>query len=377
MSTQSLRWWCSRFFTLALFNGFIPTAAWAFPELVRHGYNNCVTCHVSPSGGGLLSEYGRELSREVLSTWGEEGESRFAYGLFQPPEWLNLGGDVRSLTLRSESSSGANIQNTFLMQADLEAAITMREKLSVVGTFGKLDSELFEGQDLWISRRHYLLLRPADEISVRAGKFSKNYGINTAEHAISIKQGLAMDQGTETYNLELGWLGEKYSFSATGVLGRPDDEELQREKGFTASGNMFFSEKMRVGGSYLYGTNDLANRHLIGPWATLAFTEHLYWLAELDVQRNFGASFTDAQWGFVDYQKLGFEVVKGLHFFGTQEFSKLNFKDPTGRTMTFGLGLQFFPRPHFEFTGSWETRQNLAASEEFRDRLWLMVHYYF
>ena len=47
----------------------------AFPEMVRHGYANCITCHISPDGGGVLTAYGRSLSREVLSTWGAEGEA--------------------------------------------------------------------------------------------------------------------------------------------------------------------------------------------------------------------------------------------------------------------------------------------------------------
>jgi len=35
--------------------------AWSFPEMVGKGYNNCLTCHHSPSGGGIVTEYGREL----------------------------------------------------------------------------------------------------------------------------------------------------------------------------------------------------------------------------------------------------------------------------------------------------------------------------
>src|SRR6185437_3022708 len=70
--------------------------AHAYPELVRYGYANCTSCHVSPSGGGTLTQYGRELSREVLSTWGFEGEERPAY-FINSPEWLNLGGDYRSV----------------------------------------------------------------------------------------------------------------------------------------------------------------------------------------------------------------------------------------------------------------------------------------
>src|ERR1700722_15897581 len=52
-------------------------AAFAFPEMARHGYTQCTACHVSPAGGGVLTEYGRELSSDLLSTWSHGNESAF------------------------------------------------------------------------------------------------------------------------------------------------------------------------------------------------------------------------------------------------------------------------------------------------------------
>ncbi len=40
----------------------------AYPWMIKHGYTNCATCHSDPSGGELLTGYGRVLSQEVLST---------------------------------------------------------------------------------------------------------------------------------------------------------------------------------------------------------------------------------------------------------------------------------------------------------------------
>src|ERR1700720_2791062 len=75
------------------------SSAWAFPEMVRHGYVNCSSCHISPTGGGVLTQYGRELSREILSTWGtqNEDESKFAYGWVPLPGWLDAMGLYRGV----------------------------------------------------------------------------------------------------------------------------------------------------------------------------------------------------------------------------------------------------------------------------------------
>ena len=85
----------------------------AFPGSVRWGYANCVTCHHNVGGGGVLTPYGRQLSRELLSTWGGSDEAEFAYGL-AGPSWLSLGGDLSYL---------ATSRHAFqLLQADVEAA---------------------------------------------------------------------------------------------------------------------------------------------------------------------------------------------------------------------------------------------------------------
>src|SRR5262245_41560337 len=100
--------------------------AWAplllgYPGSVRWGYANCSTCHYNVSGGGVLAPYGRQLSRELLSTAGGEGEPLFAYGL-STPEWLALGGDFMAVvTSERDPTSGSQFE---VMQADLEAAVT-------------------------------------------------------------------------------------------------------------------------------------------------------------------------------------------------------------------------------------------------------------
>ena len=47
--------------------------AFAEPIFLSKQYARCTACHYSESGGGLLTPYGRSLSREEISTFGRQG----------------------------------------------------------------------------------------------------------------------------------------------------------------------------------------------------------------------------------------------------------------------------------------------------------------
>src|SRR4051812_23670030 len=118
---------------LLLLGFLISSRAVAYPEMVRHGYFNCTTCHVSPNGGGVLTEYGRALSREVVSTWGIEGEGKPFYGLYTEPEWLRTGASFRVIQTYLNDPNQTK-ETAFPMQAEVEAAATVGEwTLAVTG----------------------------------------------------------------------------------------------------------------------------------------------------------------------------------------------------------------------------------------------------
>ena len=47
---------------------FFSHSAHAYSWMIRRGYTACNTCHSDPSGSGLLTEYGRAQSDELLRT---------------------------------------------------------------------------------------------------------------------------------------------------------------------------------------------------------------------------------------------------------------------------------------------------------------------
>lgn len=351
---------------------FLSPAVWSFPELIRHGYSNCTSCHISPSGGGVLTTYGRSLSKEILSTWSLRGEEKFAY-MFKSKKWLALGGDVRFLDIKKDSHTAPATDRFIPMERDFEAAVILR-KFTAVGTFGYQDPVQPETAQ-WFSRRHFLMYRPNDEISIRAGRFFPAFGIYIPEHATVIRQGLGWNEGQETYNLEFAWLNDKYNFYATGILGRPDLPALYREAGGAGSASFQASDTIKIGASYYYGGSDLWTHHSMGPFGIFGFTPNFFLLSQFDAIRSFASTYDSPQWGALDYQRLDYEIFQGFHLYLTQEFSQSDFTNNLTRTDVYGLGLQFFPRPHLEFQTFWQ-KKFIPGTSTPTDVLAFYFHFY-
>src|SRR3954462_3088816 len=50
-------------------------SAHALPTMIRLGYPNCASCHISPQGGGLLNTYGRGIDEAQSLRAGEYVQS--------------------------------------------------------------------------------------------------------------------------------------------------------------------------------------------------------------------------------------------------------------------------------------------------------------
>lgn len=330
--------------TVALLGLVISSSIDAFPELTRHGYTQCTTCHISPNGGGVLTPYGRALSEEILSTWSREGEGKFLYGAVTSPEWLALGGDLRVLQLWQDSTR-VQMARFILMQNDLEAAAKVGP-VQVVAA-GGLQDVPGGFVDKLFSRRHFVQVELTPEIRVRAGRFAKAFGINVPDHALLVRQRTAMDQGMETYNAEGSWIGEKTEAFVTAVLGRPDAPNLDRERGIAVRSALTLGENSKLGLSYLYGENNTVSRHLAGPYAIWGISPRAFVLAEIDFQALRQPLVNPADLGAFTYVRGDYEWVQGFHTYLTHEFGQTRFGSQLA-VHNVGGGIQFFPRPHFE-----------------------------
>ena len=123
---------------------------YAFPENVRHGYLACTACHVSPSGGGVLTPYGRSLSAELMSTWGTSKTAGFFFSDNENenmnPTWWRANVFLSAVQTRKDTSTFEKAQ--FIpMQADLQTGVDT-EKFAVIVSAGFRAKDLSQSKDL-------------------------------------------------------------------------------------------------------------------------------------------------------------------------------------------------------------------------------------
>ncbi len=362
------------FFTICFFS----SKLWSYPELSRHGYTNCTSCHVSPSGGGLLNLYGRELSKEILRTWSKDKEQYFAYNsvpFLSQNEKLLVGAYVRGLQMKRVTSTVEEARS-ILMQADIEVGYSP-EKWAVVATAGR--QEIRSGQQSdsrFFSRRHFALYRVDEKQNIRFGKFLKYFGLSDPNHNLYVRRDLQLGFDTESYNLEYSFFSEKWSLYLTGIFGSFGDQYSQtREKGISSSLSYFFDDKQKVGFSFLKAADDNQDRYLGGLWTIYSFSKKIFLLSELDYQEKTLKSNSAKQAGFATSNRLNYEWYQGVISFILAERKFLNQSDPLAEQQGYGLGVQLFPRPHFEIFGAWQ-RDEVISTQSRSDLYWVMLHFY-
>ena len=344
----------------------------AFPTNIRQGYASCVSCHISPSGGGVLNSYGRATAEEFLSTWHYKRESSFLHGLFrEDPPVISIGGDVRYVSYSVTSAeTQETVKKNFLMQRDIELAFTIDSKLTFVTSIG-LYGEEYDGPEY---RRNYILYNFNDYFSFRIGRYFPAFGILFEDHTIATRKNLGWDQGRESYNIEISARNERAEIFVTGIFGNAGATDLTSKQGYKFSSEerggswraaYYIGKRSQLGFSYLYTENNReeTRKEIYGPYMMLGFTRWLYLLAEADWLGEGPLTSTTGlpQRKIYSYSTLGVEAFRGMHFQGYHSR-----KDDVD---VFGAKIQFFPRPHFEFTAAYETSD---AGEV----VTLLAHYY-
>lgn len=327
------------------------------------GSSQCSQCHVSPAGGGLLTEWGQE---ELGDTIARGGDGRFLHGAIETPGWLQLGGDLRLAALANEvgSSEGTEVA-VFPMQLDLTMRV-VSGPWSVVGTVGargRVRSGEPSSSDnpasevgstslasYLISREHYIMWRPDSAGPyVRAGRFAAPYGLRLADHTTYVRRYLGFNLLEETYNLGGGWSGADWELHATAFAPDPLQGAARKDFGGAVMFEKQATEALIVGASTRAGIGSHVTRLQAGVHGKL-WVESAKLLLQSEVHgvREMFEGGEGDRWQLAAYAGPVLVPARGVHAgIGYQVFAQ----DLQVRSVTRHSGdawVSYFPRAHFE-----------------------------
>jgi hypothetical protein len=345
------------------------SAAHAYPWMIRHHYAACSACHYDPSGAGPITAYGRAVADSVIRMGGENEQAsadlpasaKFLFGAVPTPTWLELGGDVRVMSLSSKQRGVPLTNRLIWMQLDAEATINVSSFVAS-GTLGyapegALGATLTRGtQDNLVSRQHWLgyQLPVSAELQLRAGRMNLPFGIRSIEHTLWARKltrtniNDEQQYGASVYFAAGGLRGELMGIAGNLQL-RPD---RYRERGYSAYLEAEAFEGFALGASSLITHRSLDTvtltetwrqvHGLFGRWATPY--QPLVLLTEWDYTFE---SSRDSFYkrGLVSYLQADWEPLQGIHVIATGEANKVGILD---RYWSYGgwLSYAWFCAPH-------------------------------
>ena len=345
----------------------------AYPWMIQHQYTGCAVCHVDPSGGYLLTAYGRAQTQALLSSFGKgkEGEevdsrSQFAFGAMPPNDYVNLGASVREAVIQSDRLRSRAV----LMQADFRAALTLGPVVAT-GSVGYLqngphEAQISKGtQNILVSREFWLGLQLGEDkdTMVRVGRMYLPFGIRFIEHKFYIREqtGTNIDSQQQV-GAAFFHDAEKFRFEIMAIAGNyqiaPDDYRKRGYSGYIEY-NLVPGAQLGFSSMVTYAKLDanlLRNSAFTGahgPMLRWSPVDHLAILAELDLT-HFSATQTLTQYGLVGVTQLDWEIVRGLHTMVTGEiYHKPELDDTQGHHFNSRewLSLAWFLYPHIDFRG--------------------------
>ncbi|HSS01366.1 MAG TPA: hypothetical protein VLM79_30110 [Kofleriaceae bacterium] len=223
----------------------------AYPQYQLSRDQTCTSCHISPAGGGLLTENGYNVA-EATSQFGTAPE--FMYAKVPQPAWLALGGDFRGATGWVHTPDSAFV--LFPMQADLYVHLAYNG-FSLHLTGGARPAQWITGnQDpgildrLW-SREHYVTWSQQEGtgqgLFVRAGRFMPVFGLRFAEHPDYNRQYGGTPLYADTYAAAVEYVMPTWEAHVTGFIEDPLIDPAVHDSGVAAYGELRLNEHTQVG----------------------------------------------------------------------------------------------------------------------------------
>jgi|SRR5664280_485334 len=352
--------------------------ALAYPWMIRHDYTGCVTCHADPSGGGLLTAYGRGQSDILLRSHYKGGtpeepakSSGYLWGLATPPDWLLLGGSFRGLEMYLKpDGQKATTSRPVIMQADLRGQIQLGG-FRANASFGYVSSSASAASVTGnlVSREHWLgYAFDDDAILIRAGRMNLPFGLRMIEHTMFVRHATRTDiNDNQQHGIAFAYSGDLIRAEVMGILGNYQvGPDVYRERGYSGYIEIVPAQRVAVGVSSLvtHAARDLylfvANtRQAHGAFARVSPWRPLVLMAEADLVVQ-APSGVNTLVGYASMLQADVEPWQGLHFIGTTE----SFKQQAGFGQSWAgwLGTGWFFAPHTDLRVDFMRRSDAVGN---------------
>jgi hypothetical protein len=329
----------------------------AEPMFLSKQYNRCTSCHYSPTGGGLLTAYGRSLSRQELSTTGRsdpsapppakgKGEESFLWGaLGSHLGPVDVGIDLRPSHLSLDLGGPTSSSKDFLMTGDLLAA-WRAHGFTVYGEVGRKPAIGQDSAGVY-SYEHWVGYESPQGLGFRVGRFFPAYGIRLADHTAYTRSLLGFDKYDQVYALEVSHAGAKHLLQVSVGPGSADAIVHGEDHPFTATGRYQWDLGPRTAlvfsGLYRDKTTLAPANGSGGVAFGFAPTKRLSIWTEADAQREQGTSGAPA---YSLLNETGFEVFRGFWLKISPQL-RTSYGDASGGVFRWALEADALPRTHW------------------------------
>ena len=360
------------------------TEAAAYPEFqFSKTATRCSLCHYAPAGGGLINGYGRSQASDEISMFG--GNPEFLYGIWDEPEWIALGFDLRVAALTRENGSDRD-NALFPMQGDTYANFFFGDftLAAIVGPRAQTRAPRQSFAERLHSREHWLMWRPKNRGPyVRAGRFFAPFGLRQQDHTAFNRRYLGFHSFEETYNLSGGLVENDWEAHLTAFV--PPPGPLYK---------IFSGGPRQTGAAALYERRILDRSGAIAGQAKVAFSDFdaryvagsygKYWIepadlllmAELDLTlQNFDAAGSDTRAQLTGYASATYFPVQGIMIGGSVQRHDTDLSVAETGYDALALSVQYFPIAGLELH-TFARAEFSGDYSKARGLLFFMLHYW-
>lgn len=349
------------FFTLVFENRVL-----AYPTAAKHGYTTCVTCHYNPTGGGVLTSYGKFIAGELFGTLNDSSSAM--PWIISPEEDITFVGMAMARAVQAYfDTPQAEKAHDRLMQLDFEGGFVKNgwQALATVGF--RLDSMEENPEEMFV--RRYWVGKVELEYAIRMGKFFPEYGIYHYNHNIPTRKGVFFNHDQEPHIFQGTYFSETFDLTLAYLEGS-EDTELEDHTGFVST-IAYKLGSQRIGVSHInMETDEVEKTDATAFYVQSGYAKKGYTIFEVDVKNTTLANENTVK-ETLGYLESGWELGKGISPYIAYEYAKTE-SGFSSTLMQPSLGVQMHLYTHteiilqagqgtFESNGNKEPRKSAFA----------------